>query len=169
MLGSRQLMGFENACRGNGPMLGQRTISPVLLVHTILLSLVDWKWFLLCRVVQIELCWNHAVLRGHGMLTALGALSRYVACLMCLCDCWINFHHNIDGNSSLHMHRPEILWFLKVWIALSAAFTLWSYGVTNCTFMFSLPRYVFIALVDKLSMKLYTGLNPLFDKYVMCF
>ena len=41
MFGSHQFMGFENACRGNGPMLGQRTSSPVLLVHRILLSLVD--------------------------------------------------------------------------------------------------------------------------------
>ena len=85
------------------------------------------------------------------------------------CDFLINLHHNIDGNSSSHMHRPEIVWFLKVLIALSAAFTLWSYGVTNCTFMFSLSRYIFIALVDTLSMKLYTGLNPLFDNYVMFF
>ena len=30
------------------------------------------------------------------------------------CNCWINLHHNIDGNSLSHMHRPEILWFLKV-------------------------------------------------------
>ena len=35
--------------------------------------------------------------------------------------------------------------------------------------MFSFSRYVFIALVDKLSMILYTGLNPLFDRYVMLF
>ena len=30
------------------------------------------------------------------------------------CDFLINLHHNIDGNSSSHMHRPEIVWFLKV-------------------------------------------------------
>ena len=30
------------------------------------------------------------------------------------CDCWINFHHNIYGNSPSHMHRLEIVWFLKV-------------------------------------------------------
>ena len=35
--------------------------------------------------------------------------------------------------------------------------------------MFSLSRYVFIALVATLSMILYTGLNPIFDKYVMFF
>ena len=35
--------------------------------------------------------------------------------------------------------------------------------------MLSLSRYVFIALVATLSMKLYTGLNPLFEKYVMFF
>ena len=58
---------------------------------------------------------------------------------------------------------------LKVLIALSAAFTLWLYGVTNCTFMFSLSRCVFIALVATLSMILYTGLNPLFDKYFILF
>ena len=33
--------------------------------------------------------------------------------------------------------------------------------------MFSLSIYVFIALVATLSMILYTGLNPLFDRYVM--
>ena len=35
--------------------------------------------------------------------------------------------------------------------------------------MFSLSRCVFIALVATLSMILYTGLNPLFDRYVMFF
>ena len=25
------------------------------------------------------------------------------------CYCWINLHHNIDGNASSHMHRPEIV------------------------------------------------------------
>ena len=35
--------------------------------------------------------------------------------------------------------------------------------------MFSLSIYVFIALVSTLSMILYTGLNPLFDRYVMFF
>ena len=35
--------------------------------------------------------------------------------------------------------------------------------------MFSLSRYVFISLVATLSMTLYTGLNPLLDKYVMLF
>ena len=24
-------------------------------------------------------------------------------------DCWINLHHNIYGNASLHMHRPKIV------------------------------------------------------------
>ena len=33
--------------------------------------------------------------------------------------------------------------------------------------MFSLSRYDFIALVDTLYMILYTGLNPLFSRYVM--
>ena len=56
---------------------------------------------------------------------------------------------------------------LKVLIALSAAFTLWSFFVTNCTFISSLSRDVFIALIAILSMILYTILNPLFDKYVM--
>ena len=78
------LMVFENKCRGNGPILGLSTISPVPLVHRILLFRVDWKWFLLCWVVQMELCWSHAVLRGHGMLTTLGALLRYAACLIFL-------------------------------------------------------------------------------------
>ena len=27
------------------------------------------------------------------------------------CDCLINLHHNIDGNTSSHMHRPEIVGF----------------------------------------------------------
>ena len=35
--------------------------------------------------------------------------------------------------------------------------------------MFSISRYVFIALVATLSMILYTGFNPLFDRYVMFF
>ena len=30
------------------------------------------------------------------------------------CDCLINLHHNIDGNASSHMQRPEIVRFLKV-------------------------------------------------------
>ena len=78
------LMVFENACRGNGPMLVQRTSSTVLLVHRILLFRVDWKWFLLCQVVKMALCWSHAILWGHVMLTTLGALLRYTECLMCL-------------------------------------------------------------------------------------
>ena len=86
-----QLMEFENACRGNGPMMGQRTSSPVLLVHRILLFLVDCKWFLLYRVVQMALCWSHAVLRGHGMLTNLGELLRYAACLIFLAIVWLIF------------------------------------------------------------------------------
>ena len=76
MFYSRPLMGFENSCSVNGPVLSQRTSSPVLLVHRILLFLVDWKWFLLCQVVQMALYWSHAVLRGHGMLITLGALLR---------------------------------------------------------------------------------------------
>ena len=46
---------------------------------------------------------------------------------------------------------------------------MWSYGVKNCTFIFSLSTYVFIAFVATLSITLYTGLYPLFDKYVMFF
>ena len=30
------------------------------------------------------------------------------------CDCFIILHHNIDGNSSSQMHRPDMVWFLKV-------------------------------------------------------
>ena len=33
---------------------------------------------------QMALCWCHAVLRVHGMLTTLGVILRCVACLMCL-------------------------------------------------------------------------------------
>ena len=82
-------------------------------------------------------------------------------------DCLINFHHKMDGKSSSYMQRPEMVWFLKVWIARSAAVARWSYGVTNCTLIFSLLRYALRAFVATLSMTLKTGLKPRLERYVM--
>ena len=63
------------------------------------------------------------------------------------CACCIILHHNIYGNSSSQMLRPDMVWFLNVLIACSAVFNLWSYGVTNCTSIFSLSMYVFLLLL----------------------
>ena len=66
------------------------------------------------------------------------------------CDFLINLHHNIDGNDLSHFCGiySMVIWYHKLYLD------------------FSLLRNIFIAFVATLSMLLYTGLNPLYDRNV---
>ena len=70
------------------------------------------------------------------------------------CACGINLFQIAAGQFSSIVPNPEIQWFLKVWMALSAAFTIWLWGSTNCILMSSDSRYVWIYLLATLSMML---------------
>lgn len=56
-------------------------------------------------------------------------------------------------------------WFLKVWMALLAAFTQCLFGGTNCHVMSWLWRYLVMDANASLSSILKQGLNPLLARY----
>ena len=77
------------------------------------------------------------------------------------CACLITFQHRTDGKSSPHVQSPVIVWFLKVWMARSAALERWLCGSNSCILMPSSSRYVLTAFVATLSMMLNTGFEVL--------
>ena len=84
------------------------------------------------------------------------------------CACFMSLHHRTDGKSSSHMQSPAMVWFLKVWMARSAALERWLCGSTSCILMPSSSRYYLTDFVATLSMMLNTGLKFRFFKYSMC-
>ena len=83
------------------------------------------------------------------------------------CACLMSLHHRTDEKSLLHVQSPEMVWFLKFWMARSAALERWLCGSMSCILMPSSSRYDFTAFVATLSMMLKTGLKFRFLKYSM--
>ena len=83
------------------------------------------------------------------------------------CACFMSLHHRTDGKYSPHVQSPEMVWFLKVWMARSAALERWLCGSTSCVLMPSSSRYDLTVFVATLSMMLNTGLKFRFFKYSM--
>ena len=83
------------------------------------------------------------------------------------CACFLSLHHRTDEKSSSHVQIPAMLWFLKVWMARSAALERGLCGSTNCILMPSSSRYDLSAFVATLLMVLNTGLKFRFLKYSM--
>lgn len=81
------------------------------------------------------------------------------------CACGINLLHIAAGQFGSIVQNPAMRWFLKVWIALSAAFTRWLCGSTNCILMLLASRYVCTVLLATLSIILNCGLKPRLVRY----
>ena len=56
------------------------------------------------------------------------------------CACWMTLHHRTDGKYLSHMQSPAIVWFFKVWMALSAALERWLCDSTSCILIPSSSR-----------------------------
>ena len=83
------------------------------------------------------------------------------------CPCSRSSFHNCAGKSLSVVHKPEIKWSLKVWIALSAALNLRLCGSTSCSLIFSFYRYVLIVLDATLSNIFKFGLYPQIVRYLL--
>ena len=81
------------------------------------------------------------------------------------CACLMSLHHRTDGKSLAYVQSPAMVWFLKVWMARSAALERWLCGSTSCIFMPSSSRYVLTVFVATLSMMLNTSLKFRFFSY----
>lgn len=57
------------------------------------------------------------------------------------CACGMNLLHMAAGQSLSIVQNPAMRWFLKVWMARSAALTLWLCGSTSWILMSSVSRY----------------------------
>jgi hypothetical protein len=73
----------------------------------------------------------------YGMLKAsyaemLGLIWDALSKLRVFCTCDANLSHSCSGNSLSVVARAIMNVALNVWMALSAALTLWLCGSTNC-------------------------------------
>ena len=81
------------------------------------------------------------------------------------CVCCRSLSHSWEGKRESVEQKPEMKWFLNVWIECSEALTWCSLGGTNCKIISVLQRYSVMAAEASLSRMLNFGLKPLLFKY----
>ena len=95
-----------------------------------LVTHIRWLLFL---VEQLDACSNHIISHKNEWYADLfGCFLLVRHKFKVISACFVRLFHNCSGHSLFVQQKPLMMWFLKVCIALPAAFTLWFWGSTNC-------------------------------------
>jgi len=115
--------------------------------------MVIYIQLLSCLVVTVGVHSNHICAQITDGMPIL--LDQYRMCgKRVISDCVVSPSHSCSGQLQLVEHSPLIKWFLKDWMARSAALTQRLLGSTNWHLTSSFLRYSLIGFVAWLSVTL---------------